>query len=217
MALVLAVTAGPATARPYPPILGRVFGAVSIGLKSPLEPIPLWSKMLSRWQDGASCKAGPIGVCTTLGWKEALQRGQGLHGLELLKAVNDAFDDKVRHPYRTDAAVWGKTDPTFDYWETPYEFLARSGDCEDYAIAKYMALKALGIPEQDMLILTLHIKGSVFVGQDGHAVLLVFLGNEGWVLDNRNSQIMRQDSAAVQYTPLKAVNSRFWAYLSSRG
>ena len=33
-----------------------------------------------------------------------------------------------------------------DYWATPYEFVGRdAGDCEDYVIAKYYTLKALGV------------------------------------------------------------------------
>ena len=41
-----------------------------------------------------------------------------------------------------DNVNWGQ----HDYWATPVEFLARNGgDCEDFALAKYYTLKAMGI------------------------------------------------------------------------
>jgi predicted transglutaminase-like cysteine proteinase len=78
-----------------------------------------------------------------------------------------------------------------------------------------MALKALGVPEQDMLIVTVQIKGTMFARDGGHAVLLVFEGNDGWVLDirDRNHLIMPQASAQILYMPLMAVSGRFWLYL----
>ena len=51
--------------------------------------------------------------------------------------------------YYTDMQHWG----VMDYWATPVEMLAsEGGDCEDYAIAKYFSLKALGIPVQNLRI-----------------------------------------------------------------
>lgn len=44
--------------------------------------------------------------------------------------------------YAKDIDQFGKS----DYWMTPKEFLASGeGDCEDFAIAKYYALKELGV------------------------------------------------------------------------
>jgi predicted transglutaminase-like cysteine proteinase len=65
---------------------------------------------------------------------------------EKLQAVNDFFNrmrfiDDIRH--------WGE----MDYWATPVEFLATNGgDCEDFAIAKYLTLKQLGVPTENMRI-----------------------------------------------------------------
>ena len=57
-----------------------------------------------------------------------------------LTTINVYFD-RVR--YMTDIAHWGMD----DYWATPAEFIASNGgDCEDYAISKYFALKELGVP-----------------------------------------------------------------------
>ena len=44
---------------------------------------------------------------------------------------------------RDDAEVWGQV----DYWASPLETLQSGmGDCEDFAIAKYFTLLALGVP-----------------------------------------------------------------------
>ena len=43
--------------------------------------------------------------------------------------------------YRADADNYGRS----DYWATPLEFFRRSGDCEDYVIAKYRSLRLLGL------------------------------------------------------------------------
>jgi len=63
-----------------------------------------------------------------------------------LKAVNDFFN-KVK--YMSDLKVWKKV----DYWASPFEFMGvGAGDCEDYAIGKYFALRALGIPDKKLKI-----------------------------------------------------------------
>ncbi len=64
--------------------------------------------------------------------------------LEKLHGVND-FYNKV--PYLSDLKNWKKN----DYWSTPFEFLGHDkGDCEDYVIAKYFALRYLGIPSEKL-------------------------------------------------------------------
>ena len=82
------------------------------------------------------------------GWKEFVRSTGGGSGQArgnpgesaYLHPVNGFFN---RLQYSTDLAIWGVE----DYWATPSEFLAsNSGDCEDYAIAKYFTLKELGVP-----------------------------------------------------------------------
>ena len=204
VALIAGFAAMPAAARPYPPILGSKPGPSSANFNPPKVPsVPLWGAMLGRWRKGMACSAAkvPGAPCTTAGWKEALERGRGLKGLALLKAVNDAFNDDLRYPYVPDPV---------DYWETPYQFLERSGDCEDYAVAKYMALEQLGVPDEDMMILVVAAKD---YGGQGHAVLIVFLGNEGYILDILIKAVMEQARAQSSYTPLIGVNTKFWMYL----
>lgn len=89
--------------------------------------------------------------------------------------VNRIFN---RIPYRDDAANWGRK----DYWASGPEMLARgAGDCEDYAIAKYMALQALGYGDDRLFLLTvLDLRLDA-----AHTVLMVREGTDWVVLDNR--------------------------------
>lgn len=57
-----------------------------------------------------------------------------------LKQVNQFFNDEL--PFVSDEKHWQKE----DYWATPFEALVTNGaDCEDYVIAKYHALRELGV------------------------------------------------------------------------
>lgn len=63
-----------------------------------------------------------------------------------LKQVNVFFNQV---PYLTDSEHWGFD----DYWATPTEALGSfGGDCEDYSIAKYLTLRAMGIPIEKLRI-----------------------------------------------------------------
>ena len=79
------------------------------------------------------------------GWQEfvrAVPAERRLPGneLELLASVNEFFN---RLRFVTDQAHWGVE----DYWASPAEAFASNGaDCEDFTIAKYFALKELGVP-----------------------------------------------------------------------
>ena len=83
-----------------------------------------------------------------------------------------------RWPDRTDMDVWG----VMDYWETPVEFFQKSGDCEDFAIAKYFALRDLGFPASQMRIVVLK---DTLRNLD-HAVTAVYL--DGDAVDTRQSE-----------------------------
>ena len=81
-----------------------------------------------------------------------------------LEKINDFFNGVK---YGDDKDIYGIA----DYWASPYEFLARDkGDCEDYAIAKFFALKHLGIPTSKMFLSYVKVKGAT----DTHMVLSYF-------------------------------------------
>lgn len=67
---------------------------------------------------------------------------------EQLTRINEFFHRHVR--YQTDEALYGVE----DYWATPLETLGHGrGDCEDWAIAKYVSLRHLGIPDERLRLI----------------------------------------------------------------
>ncbi len=101
--------------------------------------------------------------------------------LEKLEAVNDFFNE-VR--YSSDMKVYGKS----DYWATPWEFLGKDrGDCEDYVISKYFALKYIGVDYKKLFFT--YVRSTKF--KEPHMVLTYFETpkSEPLVLDNYNRKI----------------------------
>jgi len=81
-------------------------------------------------------------------------------------------------PYLSDEENYGME----DYWATPKEFYAKSrGDCEDYAIAKYFALKKAGFPVRNMFLTVGYIDDNP---DSGHMYLVIRHHGELFVLDN---------------------------------
>lgn len=89
-----------------------------------------------------------------------------------------------------------------DVWSAPLStFAAGSGDCEDYAIAKYVALQHAGVEAAD---LRLSIVRDTQRGID-HAVLSVRLDGQWLVLDNRRFLLVEEGSIP-NYLPLFTLN-----------
>jgi len=156
---------------------------------------PKWTDMRARWRDGAPCESS---TCTTKGWQEFLDNLRGQDRMTQIKEVNKAFNLK---PYTIDIKNWGVA----DYWETPYQFLKKNGDCEDYAIAKFMALKALGVPKEDMRVVAVQ---DLNLGI-GHAVLIVYDGDTPLLLDNQINAVIPA-SRIKHYKPVYSINEDKW-------
>ena len=117
---------------------------------------------------------------------------------EKLEMVNDFMN---RTPFVSDAQHWGKE----DYWATPVEFLSTNGgDCEDFSIAKYFALRSLGVPDEKLRIT--YVK-EIVVYNEAHMVLAYFPAPdaEPLVLDNINKTI-RPASTRTDLVPVYSFN-----------
>jgi predicted transglutaminase-like cysteine proteinase len=189
--LVLAFGAAPAEARKYP----KIFGSIEL-FSTKTARFPKWTDMLGRFQNGTKpCESS---TCTSKGWKEFIAGLQGKDEMTQLKEVNRAFN---AHRYILDIDNWGIE----DYWETPYQFLKKNGDCEDYAIAKYFSLKALGIPVEDMRVVALQDLNLNL----GHAVLVVYVGDNPMMLDNQIPSVVPANSVH-HYNPVFSINETGW-------
>lgn len=104
--------------------------------------------------------------------------------LSTLRFVNDLFN---RTPQITDATHWGVE----DYWATPAELVASNGgDCEDFVIAKYFALREIGVPAEKMRLT--YVKASHEERIENHMVLAYYPTPEAepLLLDNIMPQIL---------------------------
>ncbi len=79
-----------------------------------------------------------------LAWEKLIRQDASSNDLEKLEKVNDFFNEME---FVDDRRHWQER----DYWATPVEFLASGGgDCEDFALAKYFTLKAIGLEEKKL-------------------------------------------------------------------
>ena len=113
------------------------------------------------------------------GGKEFLaivDRGAELSGRARIGAINRGINFAIRAA--SDLTQWGVE----DRWSAPLDtFTTGRGDCEDYAIAKYVALVAAGVNAADVRLVIVH---SLAAAED-HAVTAVRT-DQGWlILDNR--------------------------------
>ncbi|HKC32682.1 MAG TPA: transglutaminase-like cysteine peptidase [Xanthobacteraceae bacterium] len=117
-------------------------------------------------------------------------------GRARLETVNRAVNDAIR--YTSDMEQHGVA----DLWSAPLAtFASGRGDCEDYAIAKYVALRESGVAAEDMRVLLVR---DLAVRED-HAVLAVREGGRWMILDNRSMAPIR-DSEARSFMPLFALD-----------
>ena len=134
------------------------------------------------------------------GWRDLLvnPKYKKLSEQDNLELVND-FMNQTR--FLNDIDHWGKE----DYWATPVEFLSSDGgDCEDFSIAKYFTLRALGVSDDKLRLI--YVKELVIYRQ-AH-MILAFLPTpdaDPLVLDNINNTI-QPASTRTDLLPLYSFN-----------
>lgn len=201
MTVLLLLAAAPAAAAELSGVPG-LFGSQEF--RSPdLRPFPKWTGVLARHQTShgkiaPACSRSQFGHCPPEGWAEFLAGLSGKSPRAQVDAVNAAMN---RARYITDLVNWG----TQDYWATPSEFFWKDGDCEDYAIAKYLSLKALGFAQDSL---------RVVVVQDlnlkiPHAILVVYLDGKPLLLDNQIGTVIEAQRVR-HYRPIYSVNETAW-------
>lgn len=130
-----------------------------------------------------------------LGFVNAAQAYQGRTRIEL---INRAVNSAIR--YTSDLAQHGVA----DRWTAPLAtFASGRGDCEDYAIAKYVLLRDAGVPTDDLRLLLVRDRA---VQQD-HAVLAVRDAGRWLILDNRNLALA-EPTSLPQFMPLFSLDDQ---------
>jgi predicted transglutaminase-like cysteine proteinase len=117
-------------------------------------------------------------------------------GRARLGEINRAINLAIRP--MSDLAQYGE----IDVWSSPLvTFTTGAGDCEDYAIAKFVALQMAGVSPDDLRIVVMR---DTIHGED-HAVAMARLDDHWLTLDNRRMALV-EDADVRNYRPLFVID-----------
>lgn len=206
-ALMVLSMVAPKTASATVPAM--LFGTIEFEARSH-SALPQWRRVMAGVNseietyrlcaiDGEACPNRGV-----MAWQALLQGLKGEDQMKQIRSVN-RFINQWR--YRTDERNFGQS----DYWATPVEFMTHSGDCEDYAIAKYVSLRQLGFSADQLRMVVVHD-----VLRDlAHAVLAVYVDGEVLILDNLSNAVLPHHRLS-QYLPYYSVNEKArWTHMPS--
>jgi predicted transglutaminase-like cysteine proteinase len=120
-----------------------------------------------------------------------------LEGRARLGEINRAINLKIRP--MSDQALYGAE----DVWSPPLATLAKgAGDCEDYAIAKFVALQEAGVSADDLRIVILRDD----VREEDHAVVAARLDGNWLILDSRHFVMSEDQQVQDYYRPVFVID-----------
>jgi predicted transglutaminase-like cysteine proteinase len=160
-----------------------------------------WSDVLARIDSEeetlAACRES-LDACTPAARRllQLVELGRQRTGRARLGEINRAVNLSIRAT--SDLSQYGVA----DFWSAPLATIEKgAGDCEDYAILKYLALREAGISPDDLrLLIVSHPRRRTI-----HAVLAVHSDGEWLLLDNL-TMVMVNSLEATQYLPLIALD-----------
>jgi predicted transglutaminase-like cysteine proteinase len=127
-----------------------------------------------------------------------LELGRKRHGRARLGWINRAVNLSIK-PI-SDWVQYGHA----DFWASPLQTLSSgAGDCEDYAIVKYVALHHLGIALDDLRLLIVRDDSRQAV----HAIVAVHYERKWLILDNRTFAMLDAEQSR-HYYPLFVLDYR---------
>ncbi len=201
----------PARAMPDNPVKKPASSAVFASVTIPFGKLPVtanWQRVRAQlaMPEISACAGNDNGTQCSANQKRLVQvlaSAKQMPFQERLSYVSNAINSMIA--YTSDEKQYGK----MDHWSAPAKTLATGkGDCEDYAILKMAALKALGIPDGSMSIVVLRVTDRNIY----HAVLAVSTAQGHYILDNlrRNAGL---DTSYRTYQPLYSMSgNRSWIH-----
>ncbi|PCI33184.1 MAG: hypothetical protein COB54_05415 [Alphaproteobacteria bacterium] len=165
-----------------------------------------WNSALNRIKEDLEKDPVPTAVCRKTRDQKCYQQAWQ----DLLAFLKDKPADRQiaeinilinKAPYITDIINWGVP----DYWASLRQFFKKDGDCEDYAIAKYISLKELGF-DADLMRIVVVQDTNLDVP---HAILVVSLNGTRLILDNQISYVVKE-KAVLHYRPFYSINENAW-------
>ena len=140
----------------------------------------------------ARCQAEQECSAVAREFNSIIAEGRGRDGLARIGLINRAVNLAIVPT--SDMKQWGVP----DRWSPPLETLTTGrGDCEDYAIAKYVALLDAGISNDDLKLVIVHN----LLRDEDHAILVARVDGKWYVLDNRWLALVA-DSQLAHVIPL---------------
>ena len=162
-----------------------------------LDPAVLQQQLVARY--------GQERVPLLKNWLGAIQAVKTKSDEVRLRQINDFINQHIH--FEDDISVWQQS----DYWATPLETIGQGrGDCEDFAIIKYVALREAGIPTSKLRLVyvkaTLETRNGPM--QQAHMVLAYAPtpNAEPLILDNLESTI-RPATRRSDLQPVFSFNS----------
>lgn len=135
-------------------------------------------------------------------WERVLQSQpiEAGEGNPIFQDIIDAHKNCDKMKFTSDAKAFNRS----DYWATPKEFIQNGkGDCEDFAICKYYALRSAGFKYSDLKI----IFGTNRLNRY-HVILSVnFLGKK-YILDNMYKEIIPYNQYMKYFSPIYSLNEK---------
>jgi len=120
-----------------------------------------------RMEQLAAAEYGSNAAATVKAWRAMIEKNRTQSDLSKLELVNNFVNDRIL--YASDREVWGVD----DYWTTPLEVFGKGkGDCEDYAIAKYISLLLMDVPVQKLRLV--YVRARMDTRTVAHMVLSYF-------------------------------------------
>lgn len=174
-----------------------------------LAPDPAGDRFAERWRAVsagiaadravlAACRVAPAGCPEPARRFQAIvAQAEAETGRARLGVLNRAVNLAIA--YTSDLVQHGRE----DVWSAPLAtFASGMGDCEDYAIAKYVALLEAGVAEEDLRIVIVDERWSGL-----HAVASVRSGETWLVLDNRRMALI-EDRDLAGYRAVATLDRR---------
>lgn len=162
---------------------------------------------LDRLQQLALSRYGAEVAQRVIEWRAMLPPPQGRSELDKLERINRYVNQRIR--WVEDRELWQQD----DYWASLLETLAKgAGDCEDFAIAKYVSLLLAGVPEARLRLTYVRMQRPGRTEPEAHMVLAYYAepAAEPLILDNFDGDI-KPASHRPDLTPVYAFNaSQLW-------
>jgi predicted transglutaminase-like cysteine proteinase len=160
-----------------------------------------WTRVLKAEQDTPSLQRARscLPAADAPHWLYLAGKAPAMDEMELLRAVTAFFN---KFPSASDMENYGVE----DRWPTLADFFShRSGDCKAYTLSKYFALRALGLQDDKLRIVLVHVPER----KANHALLAVNTAKGVFILDNNTRPldlILPQEKFSSQFIPLFMLN-----------